>query len=56
MPNEKKPTVKEKKFVPLQEVRTYRLTVECEMLCYNEMIDSINNYATVVKEEVEAEV
>ena len=46
----------EKNFVPLKEVCTYRLTIECEMVCYNEMIESINNYATVVKEEIETEV
>lgn len=54
MANEKKTSGK--KFVPLKETCTYRLTIECDMKDYQSMVDAVEGYSTIIKEEIEAEV
>lgn len=53
MSNEKR---KEKSFVPLKETCIYRLTIECGMFAYNDVIQSMEEYATIIKKEIEVEV
>ena len=44
MPKEKKkPDIKEKKFILLKEDCTYRITIECEIGCYIDMVNGIEN-------------
>ena len=53
MPNENK---SKSQFIELKATCTYRVTFECEMKDYQHMIESMESYTTVVKEEIETEV